>query len=176
MAAYAAVAVVLREGGAGAEVLFIERAMRTHDPWSGHMAFPGGRLEDGDDSARTAACRETLEEVGLELSRAEYLGHLCDLSGRSGAPKPMIVSAHAFHLEQDQSLSLDPNEVRSAFWFPLSELRNEARHTTHRIPQIPDRSFPAIVVGEPASHFVWGLTYRFLEEMFTLMEHPLRER
>ena len=175
-AAYAAVALVLREGRAGAEVLFIERSMREDDPWSGHMAFPGGRLEAGDDSARTAACRETREEVGLELSRAEYLGHLCDLSGRSGAPKPMIVSAHAFHLAEDQPLTLDRKEVSSAFWFPLAELRQESRRTTHRIPQHPDHSFPAIVVGEPARHFVWGLTYRFLEDMFELVEHPLRGR
>lgn len=175
-AAYAAVALVLREGDAGAEVLFIERSMREGDPWSGHMAFPGGRLEVGDDSARTAACRETQEEVGLELSRAEYLGHLCDLSGRSGAPTPMIVSAHAFHLEEDQPLALDLKEVRSAFWFPLVELRSETRRTTHRIPQLPDHDFPAIVVGEPERHFVWGLTYRFLEAMFALTEHPLQKR
>lgn len=173
--AYAAVALVLREGLRGAEVLFIERAMRPEDPWSGHMAFPGGRLEGGDDSARTAACRETFEEVGLELTHSEYLGHLCDLTGRSGAPTPMIVSAHAFHLEQDQPLSLDPKEVRSAFWFPLTELRNEARRTTHTIPQLPDRIFPAILVGEPGRHFVWGLTYRFLEEMFTRIDRPPRD-
>lgn len=179
--AYAAVAIVLRErvrreGGAGVEVLFIERAMRADDPWSGHMAFPGGRLEGGDGSTRMAACRETLEEVGLDLSGAEYLGHLGDLSGRSGAPKPMLVSAHAFHLAEDQPLALDENEVRSAFWFPLAELRNEARRTTHRIREFPEHSFPAIVVGERESHFVWGLTYRFLEEMFDWMEHPLRLR
>lgn len=171
---HAAVAMVLREGSAGAEVLFIERAMRPDDPWSGHMAFPGGRLEISDESPRTAACRETREEVGLELSRAEYLGHLCDLTGRSGAPRPMIVSAHAFHLEEDQALALDLGEVRSAFWFPLAELRNEARRTTYTIRELPDRPFPAIVVGEPGRHFVWGLTYRILEEAFTLLEHPLR--
>jgi 8-oxo-dGTP pyrophosphatase MutT (NUDIX family) len=175
-AAYAAVAVVLREGTRGAEVLFIERAMRVEDPWSGHMAFPGGRLEGDDDSARTAACRETFEEVGLELTQAEYLGHLCDLTGRSGAPTPLIVSAHTFHLERDQPLSLDPKEVRSAFWFPLTELRSESRRTTHTIPQFPDRIFPAILVGEPGRHFVWGLTYRFLEEMFALIDRPLRDR
>lgn len=171
--AYAAVAVVLREGGRGAEVLFIERAMREGDPWSGHMAFPGGRLEGDDDSARTAACRETLEEVGLEIARAEYLGHLCDLTGRSGSPAPMLVSAHAFHLERDEPLALDPNEVRSAFWFPLAELHDASRRTTHRIPQLPEHVFPAIVIGEPGRHFVWGLTYRFLDEMFKLVDRPL---
>ncbi len=174
--AYAAVAMILRDAGAGAEVLFIERAMRPGDPWSGHMAFPGGRLEPGDVSPRAAACRETREEVGLELSRAEYLGHLCDLAGRSGAPKPMIVSAHAFHLAEDQSLALDLEEVRSAFWFPVAELRNASRRTTHTLRELQDRSFPAIVVGDPGRHFVWGLTYRFLEAMFALIPPPAGER
>jgi 8-oxo-dGTP pyrophosphatase MutT (NUDIX family) len=169
---YAAVAMVLRERSHGAEVLFIERAMRDGDPWSGHMAFPGGRLEGQDDSSRTAACRETFEEVGLEIARSEYLGHLCDLTGRSGSPAPMIVSAHAFHLEDDRPLRLDPNEVRSAFWFPLAALHDDARRTTYRIPQLPDHVFPAIVVGEPDRHFVWGLTYRFLDEMFKRMNRP----
>lgn len=167
---------MLREGAAGAEVLFIERAMREGDPWSGHMAFPGGRLEGGDDSPRTAACRETLEEVGLELAAAEYLGHVCDLTGRSGSPTPMIVSAHAFHLQNDQPLTLDPAEVRSAFWFPLSALHDDARQTTHAIAQLPDRIFPAIVVGEPDRHFVWGLTYRVLEQMFAIVDRPFAAR
>lgn len=171
--AYAAVAMILRDAGAaGAEVLFIERAMRPGDPWSGHMAFPGGRLEPSDDSPLAAARRETREEVGLELSRAEYLGHLCDLTGRSGAPKPMIVSAHAFHLAEDQSLALDLQEVRSAFWFPVAELRNASRRTTHTLRELQGRSFPAIVVGDPGRHFVWGLTYRILETMFALVEPP----
>lgn len=171
--AYAAVALILRAGARGAEVLFIERAMRDGDPWSGHMAFPGGRLEGDDDSALTAARRETREEVGLEIEGAEYLGHLCDLTGRSGSPRPLIVSAHAFHLESHAPLALDDAEVRSAFWFPLAALHEPERRTTHRIAQLPDHVFPAIVVGEPGRHFVWGLTYRFLERMFELVGRPL---
>jgi len=170
---YAAVAVVLRDRGAGPEVLFIERAMREGDPWAGHMAFPGGRLEPGDASARIAACRETREEVGIELAEAEFLGDLGALAGRSGAPRPAIVSAHAFHLASDQPLLLDRQEVRSAFWFPLAELRSAARRTTFAIRELPGRDFPGIVVGEPGRHVVWGLTYRFLESMFARLELPL---
>ena len=77
----AAVAVVLREGPRSAEVLLIERAHHPDDPWSGHMAFPGGRMEAGDDSTRTTAARETLEEVGVSLHGAEYLGHVDELTG-----------------------------------------------------------------------------------------------
>jgi 8-oxo-dGTP pyrophosphatase MutT (NUDIX family) len=172
-AAHAAIAVVLREGARGSEVLFIERATREGDPWSGHMAFPGGRLEGDDDSTKTAACRETFEEVGLEIARAEYLGHLCDLTGRRGGPEPMVVAAHAFHLAEDQPLRLDPGEVSSAFWFPLVDLHDDARRTTYRLRELPDHVFPAIVVGEPGRHFVWGLTFRILEELFHRIGRPL---
>ena len=41
---WAAVALVLRVGETGAlELLFIKRAEFEGDPWSGHVAFPGGR-------------------------------------------------------------------------------------------------------------------------------------
>lgn len=172
-AAHAAIAVVLRERARGAEVLFIERALREGDPWSGHMAFPGGRLEATDDSTRTAACRETFEEVGLEIARAEYLGHLCDLTGRRGGPRPMVVAAHAFHLAEDRPLRLDRAEVQSAFWFPLADLLDDARRTTYRLAELPDHVFPAIVVGDPGRHFVWGLTFRILEELFQRVGRPL---
>jgi 8-oxo-dGTP pyrophosphatase MutT (NUDIX family) len=62
----AAVAVVFREGAQRRpEVLFIKRALHPADPWSGHIAFPGGRVDLDDATVRSAAERETLEEVGL---------------------------------------------------------------------------------------------------------------
>ena len=72
----AAVAVVLRDAKGTPELLLIERARREGDPWSGHMAFPGGRLDPTDSDPRSAAERETLEEVGVRLARAESLGRL----------------------------------------------------------------------------------------------------
>lgn len=49
------------------EILFIERATRKTDRWSGHVALPGGKQELHEDDQETAA-RETLEEIGLDLS------------------------------------------------------------------------------------------------------------
>jgi 8-oxo-dGTP pyrophosphatase MutT (NUDIX family) len=171
----AAVAVVLREGPESAEVLLIERAIFEGDPWSGHMAFPGGRMESDDDSTRFTAARETHEEVGVELTNAEYLGHVDELVGNRRVSPRLVVSAHAFHLEADQEFVLDPNEVQQAFWFPLAGLHESARQVEHIVPEMPDVRFPGIVVGQPDRHVVWGLTFRFLERMLQVIEHPFVE-
>src|SRR4029450_1300778 len=77
--ARAAVAVVLRPGAAdSAELLLIERARKAGDPWSGHMALPGGRHDPEDVELRSTAERETLEEVGIDLRGGELLGQLED--------------------------------------------------------------------------------------------------
>lgn len=171
----AAVAVVLREGVHSAEVLLIERAIFEGDPWSGHMAFPGGRMETADDSSRVTAVRETFEEVGVELAHAEYLGHIEDLVGNRRVSPRMVVAAHAFHLQEHQEFALDPEEVQQAFWFPLAGLHEESRQVEHIIPELPDIRFPGIVVGDPDRHIVWGLTLRFLERMLQVIDRPFRE-
>jgi 8-oxo-dGTP pyrophosphatase MutT (NUDIX family) len=49
------------------EVLFIKRASRAGDRWTGHVALPGGKREPKDKDDKTAAIRETSEEIGLDL-------------------------------------------------------------------------------------------------------------
>jgi 8-oxo-dGTP pyrophosphatase MutT (NUDIX family) len=174
--AYASVAVVLREGPRSAEVLLIERAIREGDPWSGHMAFPGGRLDEGDHSTLGAAQRETFEEVGVELGDAEVLGQLDEMIGNPRINPRLVIAAHAFHLERATDFVLDEREVQDAFWFPLADLHDEARHVEHAIPELPEMRFPGIVVGQPDRHVVWGLTYRFLDRMLALLGSPLPDR
>ena len=172
----AAVAMVLRPRDAGAEVLFIERARHERDPWSGHMAFPGGRVDPGDAHPRAAAERETHEEVGIGLEGARYAGRLPDLAGRGAASEDgMVISGHVYLLERDAPLTIDPKEVKTAFWFPLRELHDPDRHVPHTTPGM-DVEFPGILVGEPGRHVVWGLTYRFLEEFFGMVGRPLPAR
>src|SRR5262245_47115664 len=115
----ASVALVLHEPpGAGPELLFIERAVRAADPWSGHMAFPGGRRQVEDADLASTACRETLEEVGFEPKA--LLGRLDDFSGSRGPAVPHLRVA-AFVFEAPERPRVIPSsEVQSAVWVPLT--------------------------------------------------------
>ena len=172
----AAVAVVLREHADQPEMLFIERAIQAGDPWSGHMAFPGGRVEDADASVREAAERETREEVGVSLEGAELIGRLDDLQGRhAGRVDSLVISGFVFHHPSPDEL-LPNHEVNETFWFPVRELRRPDRHIEKAFRETGSMRFPGIVVGDPERHVVWGLTYRFLEIFFEVVGHPLSDR
>ena len=172
----AAVAMVLSGRVDAPEVLFIERARQEGDPWSGHMAFPGGRIEPDDESTRVGAERETLEEVGLDLRGAEPLGRLEDLQGHHGATTPgLVISAFVYHAPEPGVLA--PNhEVQEAFWFPLASLHDPERQVDYPLPPRVEGRYPGILVGEPERHIVWGLTYRFLEVFFRVVGRPLPHR
>jgi 8-oxo-dGTP pyrophosphatase MutT (NUDIX family) len=168
----AAVAMVLADHADGPSVLFIERASHPGDPWSGHMAFPGGRVEPGDAHPREAAERETLEEVGLALRGAARIGRLDDKQGNPRTQPSLLISAFVYALPEPVSLA--PNhEVREAFWFPLAGLVDPARHVPYLAHSV---EFPGILIGKPERHVVWGLTYSFLESFFRAVGRPLPNR
>ena len=93
-----------------------------------------------------------------------------------GEGSDLVVSAHVFDLGVASESVLSPNyEVQEAFWFPLAELSNGQRQVDYRHPRVPV-DFPGILVGQPERHVVWGLTYRFIEEFFTVVGQPLPRR
>ncbi len=177
-AARAAVALVLRQRGAVPELLFIERARRSGDPWSGHMAFPGGRMQAEDASTRHAAERETHEEVGLALDRTRLLGRLDDLPGRhAGRPVPLVISAFVYAFDDAPPPPLLNHEVRAAFWVPVAEILDPHRHIDHTLRREGGLvHYPGIAVGRGEGPVVWGLTYRFLEVLLHVAGRPLPDR
>jgi 8-oxo-dGTP pyrophosphatase MutT (NUDIX family) len=166
----AAVAVVLCQDSDGLRLLFIERARHEGDPWSGHIAFPGGRLEEGDSDLRRTAERETLEEIGLDLGGAGYLGRLDDLTG---ATLPVLVSAFAYAVEEPCRFRLSA-EVRHAFWCALEDLLDPKRHGEHTFQwRGRQRRLPAIDLLGPGRPLLWGITYRFTARLLELAGHGL---
>jgi 8-oxo-dGTP pyrophosphatase MutT (NUDIX family) len=163
----ASVALVLREREAHLELLFIRRAENEHDHWSGHIAFPGGRVDSSDAGPRHTAERETAEEIGIVLSPADRLGRLDDLLGRS---RSIVVSAFVYGLSEEHAL-VPNHEVAEAFWMPLTDLLDPERHVKRSFSyQGNQLDLPAIRVldaAEPDAPLLWGLSYRFLELLMT---------
>src|SRR5512137_1904770 len=149
----AAVALLLRSGGAGLEVLFIERAPHGSDPWSGDLGFPGGKVEEWDSAPRQAAERETREELGIDLGQAHYLGRLADIAG---AHLPIRVSCFVYGVATGASFTLS-EEIQDAFWVPLAALADPQRQVMASVYfQGEPLLRPAIrlpVVGKPV---LWG--------------------
>lgn len=140
-------------------VLVIERASREGDPWSSHMAFPGGRNDPSDDDLLYTAIRETQEETGLELERQNVVGQLHDIDGRHSG---LIVSCFVFEYHQDAALRLN-HEVASAFWVSFDQLLDPESLIEFRPPgERWNEDFPGIRVGTKPNHVIWGLTYRLL--------------
>lgn len=151
------------------ELLFIKRAEAEHDPWSGHVAFPGGRREPADDSLQVTAIRETCEELALKLTAESMLGQLDDLAPRSHALPPIIIRPFVALVASDVSFVLS-REVASVFWVPLSALRAAEAQIEHAvmINGVTAR-FPAYAVQ---GHVVWGLTERIVRQLLSMFEVP----
>lgn len=162
----AAVALILRDGLNGAEILFIERARHDGDPWSGQMAFPGGRREAGDPTPLETARRETLEEVGIDLSRSSNIGRIDDLVAPPASPAHgLVVSCHAFEVRESTPIHLN-NEVRNTIWIPVAWLSDPASSVSDYRPRDYDGDFQGIRVSSQDKRVIWGLTFRFLRQFF----------
>ena len=162
---HAAVATILRPGAHNTAALFILRAKKEGDPWSGQMAFPGGHYEAGDRSLRHTAERETFEEIGLNLvTQARYIGKLEDVQAR-GRQHSMPVSPFVYVL-QNQAAAMSPNyEVDNILWGSLNDIYAGAAATTHYADIMgKTEALPGYNVGDQV---VWGLTLRILENFFT---------
>jgi len=163
--ARASVALIFRTAESGGkELLFIQRARRKGDPWSGDMAFPGGRLQTEDASARAAAERETLEETGIDLSRhGRYLARLSDLITRHHSRwRPMVVTPYVFEWQGPKAVS--PNhEVQRVVWVPLEYLAAGENQS-----QLPWRT-PVGTLNMSCCRYqdacIWGLSYSMLQEL-----------
>lgn len=167
----AAVAAVLRQGPDGVEVLLIRRAVHERDPWSGHMAFPGGKAEPQDRDLLATAMRETHEELGLSLERHEFLGRLDDVAATAmGRFTGMVIAPHVFALTGEEPLR--PNhEVAGTVWVQLGPLMRGEWDGQKRLDRNGKRVvLPAYAVGD---FLVWGLTYRMLRDLLGLLRGDL---
>ncbi len=155
----AAVSVVVIDKSAP-KLLLIRRAERAGDPWSGQIAFPGGKSQPEDKGIRGTAVRETSEEVGIDLlGSAEFLGYGEPMRTHTGAIEvvPCVFLAKA-------ELNVRANEeVASYRWLDVGSLLSPDARVVRKI-ESEGRTveMPAILVSD---YIVWGLTYRILSSL-----------
>ena len=160
----AAIALVLRPGAAGApELLMIKRAEAERDPWSGHVACPGGRMEPGDHDLEQTAVRETWEETGVDLARdGRVLGALDDISPRTPVLPPIVVRPFVAVVRPEVEI-VQSSEVAEAFWVPLAALRERASWGTGLVT-VRGHGEREVNVFRHGDYTVWGLTERVLRQ------------
>jgi len=165
----AAVAMILADGQSDLDVCFIRRTDRDGDPWSGQVAFPGGRAGPFDLNARAVAERETSEEIGLSLDSNDFVGALPVRDIHRQELK--IMSPFVYYVgagAQAIATVREEREVASVFWVPLHHLfdPNAATQLEYSMGGMPT-SFPGIRYGE---YIIWGLTLRVLESFAEIMQ------
>lgn len=172
-----AVAMILQVREGELNILMIKRAEREGDPWSGHMAFPGGRMDKTDAHGFAVAVRETHEEVGLLLQESDRcIGRLTDINARPNrGALGMAVSPFVFRLERE--VEFTPNyEVAEVVWVPLEFLldpdNREQMTWEYKGIEIP---MPCYFFG---GRRIWGLSLMMLDELMDLVEgdNPQRKR
>ena len=164
----AAVAIVIRLGEDDEpEVLFIQRAIYEGDPWSGHIAFPGGREEEGDETLADTAIREVFEEMSIDLgSCAELIASLDDLHPRSIRLPAVVVRPFVF-LAGDLPKPVLSSEVADCFWVPLSLLMDRSVWKDATI--VAGGIEFSRIAFHHRGYIVWGMTERILSGMLSLI-------
>ena len=147
------------------EVLMIKRAEAEGDPWSGHIALPGGRMEPGDADLSMTALRETWEETGVDVARdGRVLGALDDLMPRSPTLAPIVIRPFVALVRADVAI-MPSHEVAAAFWVPLSVLREPTAWGTGAVQMREEER--SVTVFRHGDYVVWGLTERVLRQFLS---------
>lgn len=159
--ANAAVALLLKLKKLDLSVLFVRRVKNSADPWSGQIAFPGGKRDAKDQNLKQTVVRETLEETNINLlDNCRFLGIMNTLASK---PRPEIrVLPFIILLEHEPSIRLNEKELSGFVWISLEEIIRSKDTAEFSFGE-----FPAYIVG---STVIWGLTYRVLESFFHILE------
>ena len=160
----AAVAAVL---SGDLEFLLMRRAEIKGDPWSGHMSFPGGRVEPTDSTPLDTAIRETMEELALDLTGVEIMGELDSISTPMGLTA-LVVHPFLFYLPSLPPLKRSPHEVASTHLLSLEVLlsgegRGEFKHGYRGLKF----TFPCV---DFEGQRLWGLTLRIVDDLLDRLD------
>ena len=142
---------------------------------AGQISFPGGRSEPDDLDAVTTALREAREEVGLDPSRVDVLGHMPTYTTGTGFVVTPVVGLvdPPPHEREGLDLRADPSEVDEIFEVPMLFLM-DPRHHQRRAFDVPGArleffSMPWTAPGTAKEYFIWGATAAMLRNLYRFL-------
>ncbi len=142
----------------GLHVIMIQRSINPRDPWSGDIAFPGGRTKPSETPIDTIV-RETWEEIGLANKQYEILGFLEPVSPKS-IPSMIVVPVVSILTRGDiRSLKPRSREVERIIFVQLPILIRKlyVRH--------PYRGTMVEAFKDWYGNIIWGMSLRVLENL-----------
>jgi 8-oxo-dGTP pyrophosphatase MutT (NUDIX family) len=157
----AAVLVPIQEREDGAYLVLTKRSEQLNHH-RGQVAFPGGRVDAGDDCELQAALRESYEEIGIEPSHVRILGRLDQVT----AAYNFVVTPFVGVIPSAYEFRLNPLETEAVFFVPITALLESENLT------VADRLSS---YGEPVYHFyidgwdIWGATARIIVQFLELV-------
>jgi 8-oxo-dGTP pyrophosphatase MutT (NUDIX family) len=127
---------------------------------AGQIAFPGGKIDDGDATPAEAALREASEEIGLDQALVEPLGYLDLYLTFSG----FRILPTVARVAPDFVLTPNRNEVADIFEVPLAFLMSPENHL------LKSRDWRGIVrhyyeIPYQDRH-IWGVTAGILRNLY----------
>ena len=127
---------------------------------AGQVAFPGGKIDPGDESPVAAALREAGEEVGLAPALIEPLGYLDLYLTFSG----FRILPTVARVQPDFKLTLNPREVTETFEVPLDFLMTPENHQRRsREWKGIEREYYAVPFGD---RYIWGITAGIVRNLY----------
>jgi 8-oxo-dGTP pyrophosphatase MutT (NUDIX family) len=145
-------------------ILLIERAENPNDPWSGHLAFPGGQRELQDIHLLNTAMRECHEETGLILTKNQWCGIGRHVVAGHYSGRKVLVSPFFFEIEAEIKTIFDENEVKAIHWLKEASFLNLNLHREDNFhPKFPDTNFPYFPIKGKR---LWGFTHELLLDYY----------
>jgi 8-oxo-dGTP pyrophosphatase MutT (NUDIX family) len=162
----AAVLIPLYQEDGDWKLLFTRRTDSV-DVHAGQISFPGGQIEDSDNSIVAAALREAQEEIGLDPADVEPLGQLNPLL----TVTQFLVTPVVGLIPWPYSLVTSPTEVARTFGVPIKWLADPNNlEVQEREPLVPGRSIPVYYFKEFEGETIWGVTARITVNFLEMLD------
>jgi 8-oxo-dGTP pyrophosphatase MutT (NUDIX family) len=157
---HSAVLVLFGEGTSGPDLLYVQKneGLRRH---AGQPAFPGGKIEDGDDGPVAAALREAAEETGLDPAGVDVLATLPELFITRSQFR--VIPVLAWWREPSAVWPVDIGEIAAVERISVADLADPAHRLMLRFPG--GHSGPAFRIN---SMLIWGFTALITDRLLAL--------